>query len=70
MVGGLRYKFRKIDDTTADDIFNRLLYIGKIEQKDEYEIPYRQTFSMSKLPKNIKSYVHNNYHDYDDIVNW
>ena len=63
------YKFRKIDDTTADDIFNRLLYIGKVEQKDEYEIPYRQTFSMSKLPKNIKSYIPN-YQSYDDVVNW
>lgn len=33
-----------------DDCFNRILYIGKIEQKSP-DIPFRKRFGMSSLPK-------------------
>lgn len=40
--------YMKLKDN-FDDVFQRMLYIGKIEQKTA-DIPYRNTFGMSTLP--------------------
>lgn len=45
--------YKKIK-TDTDDAFQRLLYIGKIEQKSP-EIPYEKTFGTSKIPQTVYS---------------
>lgn len=44
--------YKKVDDDNFDDVFSRLLYIGKLDQKDEY-IPFRETFGMSRIIRKI-----------------
>lgn len=44
--------YKKVDDDNFDDVFSRLLYIGKLDQKDEY-IPFRETFGMSRIVRKI-----------------
>ena len=41
-------KYKELNDNSIDDIFNRIIYIAKLNQKSS-DIPFRQTFGMSKL---------------------
>ena len=41
-------KYKELNDNSVDDIFNRIIYIAKLNQKSS-DIPFRQTFGMSKL---------------------
>lgn len=43
--------YKKVKTDYAD-VFQRLLYIGKIEQKSSM-IPYKKTFGTSKIPKKV-----------------
>lgn len=36
--------------TEFDDVFERVKYLAKVEQKDSINIPFRQTFGISRLP--------------------
>lgn len=41
--------YKKVKES-LDDCFNRILYIGKVEQKSP-DIPFRKAFGISSLPK-------------------